>query len=380
MKWCLVGPGYPPDAGGAEEYLKAMAERLAKKGHEVHALVFAQQKPGEETLNGVHVHRLQATWFGSKRLAWLAGLEEKIREINPSLVHVQSHASLYSLQAADACQRLGKKFVVLTYGPTVEHNPGGFLRNGFAQALDALTVPRLFCRAEAVLYRAANVETWCRSQGARKLVHASTGIDEAFLAMPAQERRPECLDRKVIGFVGALSQRKGARHLLEAFARVLKTQPTALLVFVGGEGEKGFKETLETMARRHGIRTRVLFTGNVDTSTAAGKKELIQWIDSFDVFCLPSAWEGPSQAMLQAMARGKPVVVAWIPTLDGLVSKESSAVVAFGDVKGLATVLTELLTNSKQREQAGTRNKAIAARYTFDRLAVELEKACLELV
>ena len=61
MRLCFVAPGYYPDRGGAEEYVRALAERLVRKGHEVHALVPAGAEAGaEEELGGVQVHRLHA--------------------------------------------------------------------------------------------------------------------------------------------------------------------------------------------------------------------------------------------------------------------------------------------------------------------------------
>ena len=380
MRLCFVAPGYYPDPGGAEEYVRAMAERLARKGHEVHAVVPADKGMPPEERNGVNVHRLEGRAFFSKRLARLAGLEERLGEINPGLVHIQSHASLYALQAAEACQRLGKKFVVLTYGPTGEHNRNGFLRDLFVRALDAWTAPRIFPKAALVLYRTENLVPWCRRQGAKRLARAPTGLDEAFLEAPATEAKWEASQKKVVGFVGSLSARKGCRQLVQAFPEVLEREPDAVLVFVGGEGEKGFGRKLAVEAERLGISQAVLFVGRVGASPSEGTRKLIAWLDSFDVFCLPSSWEGPSQAMLQAMARGKPVVVARIPQLKGLMTEENGALIRFGDVGGLARALAELLGNPAKRKKAGDLNRQVAANYGFNRLAGELEKAYLQLI
>ncbi len=382
MRLCFVAPGYPPDRGGAEEYVRAMAERFAKKGHEVHVLAPAWEGHGtEEERNGVRVHRLAAVGFGwlSKRLAWLGGLEETLRKMDPDLVHVQSHASLYAWQAAEACRRRGKKFTVLTYGPTVEHNPGSVLRDLFADGVDAWTAPTIFPRAALVLYRTENLVPWCKEQGARKLLQAPTGIDEAFLEAPA-DGKWKAGKKKVIGFVGGLSARKGCGPLLRALPQVLEKEPEALLVFVGGEAEKGMGRRLAGEAAKLGVSHAVMFVGHLDGASDAGQRKLIAWLDSLDVFCLPSAWEGPSQAMLQAMARSKPVVVARIPQLENLVDNENGALVEFGDVEGLARALTDLLGDAKKRERMGKLNRAGAANFTFNRLADELERAYLKLV
>ncbi len=384
MKVCFVAPGYYPDWGGAEEYIRALAERLVRKGHEVQVLVPAGvgvEASAEEKRNGVQVHRLRA--YGglfSKRLIRLEGLENWLRKIQPDLVHVQSHASLYSLQAAKACRKLGIPYVVLTYGPTVEHNRGGLLRDALVELVDFMTAKNLLSGAAVVLYRTSNILPWCRRQGAKRLVQAPTGFEDAFLELPPQGRKKACENKKVIGFVGGLSRRKGALELVQALPNVLAKHPTALLVLVGGEAEAGMKTKLEAAAKRLGVGQALWLVGNVDASAPAGLRELVGWFDSFDVFCLPSAWEGPSQALLQALARGKPVITALIPALEGLVDEKCNGLVKFGDVEGLAAAINVELADENRRKLARNANRAAVAGHGFNQLAAKLEKTYAEAV
>ena len=107
---------------------------------------------------------------------------------------------------------------------------------------------------------------------------------------------------------------------------------------------------------------------------------MVAWFDSFDVFCLPSAWEGPSQALLQAMARGKPTILARIPAVDGLVDEKYNGIVELGDVEGLAAAINAVLGDENRWKAAGKANRAAVAGYGFNRLAEKLEKTYAEAV
>jgi len=95
------------------------------------------------------------------------------------------------------------------------------------------------------------------------------------------------------------SAQKAPRNLIEAFALLLDARPEipARLV-VAGDGEL-FEEVAKEVGER-GLEGRISLLGwRMDT------KEILH---SFDVFVLPSLYEGFSYAVLEAMAAGLPIV------------------------------------------------------------------------
>ncbi|MBI1370460.1 MAG: glycosyltransferase [Planctomycetes bacterium] len=76
MKLLFVNQFYAPDFAATAQILADLAEHLASHGHEVHVLCSrgkyddgtARPTPREETLNGVHVHRLSAPGFGKSNM------------------------------------------------------------------------------------------------------------------------------------------------------------------------------------------------------------------------------------------------------------------------------------------------------------------------
>lgn len=99
-----------------------------------------------------------------------------------------------------------------------------------------------------------------------------------------------------------LTPRKGLRFLIQALAE-MKTQQgiddiEALLI---GDGHE--RESLEDMAREMGVADQVRFIGRVEHA------ELKGWYAQADIFILPSMNEGMSNAMLEALASGLPLLV-----------------------------------------------------------------------
>lgn len=100
----------------------------------------------------------------------------------------------------------------------------------------------------------------------------------------------------VIGTVGRLDPVKDHRGLLEAFGRTAR-HPHAQLVVVG---DGPCRAELEQVGRRLGLDGRVLMLGE--------RQDVARILRALDVFVLPSLGEGISNALLEAMASGLPVI------------------------------------------------------------------------
>ncbi len=112
----------------------------------------------------------------------------------------------------------------------------------------------------------------------------------------------------VIGTVGNLRPEKNHELLLHAFARLRCEAPGAWLVLVGG-GER--RSALEALAGELGVNQRVLFLG--------ARTDVPPLFGTFDVYCLPSHFEGMPLSLLEAMAARKPIVATRVVGIRDLV-------------------------------------------------------------
>ena len=104
-------------------------------------------------------------------------------------------------------------------------------------------------------------------------------------------------DAYVVGTVARFFWKKGYEHFLQMASLVLEKRPKVYFVAIGDGPLKG---SMEETARQMGIAERVVFVGW--QADAALKMQV------FDLYVCPSIIEGMSNALLEAMANGLPVV------------------------------------------------------------------------
>ena len=106
-------------------------------------------------------------------------------------------------------------------------------------------------------------------------------------------------DELVIGHVGRFNPQKNHPFLLDIFAALLKKEPNAVLLLVGG-GEGMSK--MQEKAQELGIAEHVHFLGV--------RSDVTDLMQAMDVFVFPSLYEGLGIALIEAQAAGLPCVVS----------------------------------------------------------------------
>lgn len=103
--------------------------------------------------------------------------------------------------------------------------------------------------------------------------------------------------KHIIGHVGRFMTQKNHAFLLEIFKAYLAEDNQAYLVLLGdGELMDMMKEKVKDL----GIQDSVLFVGNVSNAN--------EWYSAFDVFVLPSIWEGLPVVGVEAQAADLPCI------------------------------------------------------------------------
>lgn len=106
-------------------------------------------------------------------------------------------------------------------------------------------------------------------------------------------------DAFVIGHIGRFVAQKNHGFLLDVFAELLKRNPGARLVLVGKGALEG---SMRERAKSMGILPGIIFTGV--------RPDIPTLLSSFDVFALPSFFEGMPNVVIEAQAAGLSCVVA----------------------------------------------------------------------
>jgi glycosyltransferase involved in cell wall biosynthesis len=107
------------------------------------------------------------------------------------------------------------------------------------------------------------------------------------------------LDKEVLLSVGNLEPVKGHKYLIDAVKQLKKDYPD-IVCYIVGEGSQ--RRSLENRISEYGLEDTVKLVGYVKHS------EVNKWMNSCDIFVLPSLKESFGIVQLEAMACGKPII------------------------------------------------------------------------
>jgi glycosyltransferase involved in cell wall biosynthesis len=190
------------------------------------------------------------------------------------------------------------------------------------------------------------------------------GLAQRATPTPGEElrKRLELLAGPVLLAVSALTPHKNVAALLNAVAKVRTALPEVNLVVPGNPSAHG--EELKRVAVELGIERHVCFPGWVSA------EDLEALYDLAAVFAFPSLREGFGLPLLEAMARGVPVVAAASSALPE-VAGDAALYFDPHSPEELATAILRLLRDSELHEQLVARGKERQKLFTWRRTAVE---------
>ena len=206
-----------------------------------------------------------------------------------------------------------------------------------------------------------------------KLQVVHNGIEWTPSALTREQARAKWAipsNAHVLLALGRMKTQKNYGYLLE---RVAETPGVTLLV--GGDGE--LKGEVEAKIAALNIGDRVRLLGNVERD---GVRELYK---ACDVFVMSSLYEGQSNAVLEAMHAGLPMVVSDIPmnreTLVEADGGETGVLVPLNDPQAWRDGLARLRDDAGERARLGAAAQALVQRrFGLDAMIDGFERAILE--
>jgi glycosyltransferase involved in cell wall biosynthesis len=146
-------------------------------------------------------------------------------------------------------------------------------------------------------------------------------------------------------------------RLINAFAMALHADVSLRLLIVGDGPERA---ELEELARCLGIGPRVTF---------AGARNGVAAMAAFDIFALPSRYEAFPYVLLEAAARGLPIVMTETGGAHSVVRHEENGFVVPQDkIDFLAARLAQLAGDRKLAQRMSESSKSVAREFTVDNM------------
>ena len=343
--------------GGTERVVWELATRLPEARFDLR--VWLSDDAGVDELAaaleqaGVNVDRMaevESRWDWKGMLAtW-----SRLRKLKPDLVHVHHVWPAADRYLSMIARAAGVPGVVVTEHIVGESHSRGqrALKRDELKNADAVTA-----------VTGAIVDALVRDYGIeRSLVRViSNGADlpdeesEAPLARRWRERFLATPLKPLWVVAGRLEEQKGHDLLLDALVTLYRQGLDFTLAVAGDGSRRGW---LEQRALSLGLSPRVQFVGQLD--------DVGSLLAAADGVILPSRWEGLPLVLLEAMARGRPIVATAVGGVaDALEDGVSGTLVPPNDIGALAAALEHL----HRRADRAWRLGQVAAEVARDRFS-----------
>jgi phosphatidylinositol alpha-1,6-mannosyltransferase len=371
----------PPDTGGIQQFIASLLERTADQhtvvlGPSVPAARRAEADAYDRSVPGRVIRAPGRLLPTRAALRWLSA---QLAEADPDVVIIGSVWPL-GILAGGIGRASGAPVLGISHGAEagIGRGPGRFLLRRATRGLSALTYISEFTRRPVA-----------RAVGTAALTRLPPGVDLERFARPVptdgaavglrdvlRRRWGIEADAPVVGCIARLVPRKGQDMLLRAWPEVARRHPGARLVIVG-----------EGPARRRLERA----AGRMPTAHVVGPvswEELPGAYAALDVFAMPVRTrfggldvEGFGISLLEAQAAGLPVVVGRSGGApETLTDPRVGTLVDGRDVAEVVAALDRWLTDEAARAQARVLAPAAVERWSWDRIAADLQRSVAALV
>jgi len=158
----------------------------------------------------------------------------------------------------------------------------------------------------------------------------------------------------LVGFIGSFAQLyKGADTLLRAALICSRRGLQFRIIFVG---EGRYRSAMESLAASLSIQEKVSFLGHLSFG-----KSIFEFLDSIDLYLMPSRAEAFGRSLLEAMARGCPSIGSNVGGIAELLAPED--LVPPNDPEALAQKIMEVTANPERMKAMSERNLARAKQF-----------------
>jgi len=175
----------------------------------------------------------------------------------------------------------------------------------------------------------------------------------------------------IVGTVARFTEQKGLQYFVEA-AKLIKQQIPNCKFIIVGDGE--LKNSLIDLAQNIGVYQDIIFTGY--------RSDALSIMSAFDIFVLPSLWEGMPYTILEAMALKKPVVATHVfGNSEIVLNAKTGNLVPPRDSVAISKAVTTLLKNKQEAKKMGENGfHRIKTDFSGKKMTEKIEHTYLELL
>ncbi len=165
------------------------------------------------------------------------------------------------------------------------------------------------------------------------------------------------IDSFSIGSVGRLSYQKNYDFLINIFPKILRIIPNAKLIIIG-EGEDRAK--LEGVIKTKKLEKSIFLTGNI-INTA-------KYLPAFDLFILPSRYEGLPLTLIEALFAGLPMLVTKVGGNAEILNDSVDQMYKLNDEDDFLKKFKNLAEHKMHRDYLSEQNKKYSSAFLLSKM------------
>lgn len=365
----LVIANLPPWVlGGAENQVSRLIETWIAQGHHVevagHCIPDSHAEIGDSK---VRTHRIAVTnafGRGGRALSYLLSLGKLISQLGHNFDVVYSRGLGDGAISLCLLKTFRQTRLPLVACPINARGAGDarFIRSIPGWRLIVKAINR---HCEAINMIAPAIETDLLDIGVSR--PRLTSIPNGIALTKPVPRNAISPTRRLI-WTGRLCQQKGLDLLISALARIASSGRDFRLEIIGSGPDYS---ALSTRCHELGLDRQINFVGSVH------RDEIRMRLATADAFILPSRYEGMSNAALEAMEAGLPLLLTRCGGIDTYVDERIGWVCEPEDMESLFATLCHLLDAPDEQLLAMGRNARHLAEKEFDIASVASRNATL---
>ena len=346
-------------SGGSERVMSIVANKMQERGYEVEIICLNDQivfYPINEGIKITHVEVEAGTKSLPKKLWWF---RKYIQKTQPDVVI----AFMVSVYTVTLLALMGVDIPVIS---SVRNDPA------YSNLRKKITRKLLLPRSAHVVVQTQQIKEFFSKNIQKKTTVIYNPVNERVFETSYDNDndddnsglriKDERLNRIIS--VGRLYPQKDQKMMIEAFAKVSERFPDWKLV-VFGEGPE--REALESLVERLKIKDKVLLPGR--------SENIIDELKKSKIFCLSSVYEGMSNALVEAICVGLPIVTTKVSGTEELIKDgENGFIVNVGDKEAMAKALIKIIEDENLRQKFAEKNKAQAVKFETNAIVDQWEE------
>lgn len=321
-------------------------------GGPIGALTRVMASPLSQKYELVRLHQDRAT--GGIDLPRLRRWRDELRDIQPDLVHVRGlgNEGFHGVLAARAagCPRI----LVSVHGSIRDVTTKRRIKDHVLINVAEPMTLRLATHVTTVCEFAAR-RPFMQAHRAKFVGPITNGVElvapNGTLRATARNNLGLSQSAVVLISVGRLTREKGHADLATALGLVRSILPSETVLLVIGDGPD--RGEIEKMYAATGVDVRVI----------GRRSDVPELLVGGDVFVFPTLHENLSNALLEAMAAGLPVVATTVGGNVEVVEKGGGLLVSPGRPRALADAVQRLVTDLELRQSLGHQARAVVERH-----------------